>query len=540
MRASIQGIVAACFAALLSACMQAHEVDELGELEAPSGIVQDLPGASTSVVVSVPQALRASPFQVERRLTVPPGFRAEVLARVPSARFLALTPDDRLLVSVPNAGKIVVVDRAGGVRDLLTGLARPHDMVFQVIGGITYLYVAEKNQIRRYVWQSGAPTNSQVVVANLPDASLAELRGSYGHELKNIALDGANRLFVSIASASNADPADLAATPKRGAIYVYNADGSAGRLFAQGIRNAEGLAIGPGTNDLWVVVNNRDNIAYPFHNDYTGDGTDDYGKVLQSYVDNHPPEEFIRVRDGGHYGWPFCNPNPDNGLVNMPFDRDVQNNADGSRLDCSTADRVTRGIQAHSAPLGLSFVPNAGSALPADYAGAALSAYHGCWNCSQPYGYKVAIFPFVNGSPSEELTFATGFRGFGRPVDVVANTRGEIYVSDDAAGAIYRFTYSPPSSGTRVCSTRYQYSTLTLRCTTGVVRSIDFASYGAPTGTCGAYVRSSCHAANSLSVVQSACLGRASCSVPVNNTTFGGDPCPSRWKRLTVQATCAP
>lgn len=167
-------------------------------------------------------------------------------------------------MSVPSAGKIVVVDGAGSVRDLVRGLARPHDMVFHTIGSLTYLYVAEKNQIRRYLWQSGAPTNSQIVVANLPDASLSELRGSYGHELKNIALDGENRLFVSIASATNADPADLAATPKRGAIYVYDADGRAGRLYAQGIRNTEGLAIAPGTNDLWVVVNNRDNIAYPF------------------------------------------------------------------------------------------------------------------------------------------------------------------------------------------------------------------------------------------------------------------------------------
>jgi hypothetical protein len=55
-------------------------------------------------------------------------------------------------------------------------------------------------------------------------------------------------------------------------------------LFARGIRNAEGLSIVPGTNTLWVVINNRDDIAYPNHNDWSGDGTDDYGKVMQSYV----------------------------------------------------------------------------------------------------------------------------------------------------------------------------------------------------------------------------------------------------------------
>jgi glucose/arabinose dehydrogenase len=430
--------------ASLLACASEGPEPEPQEQRTVSEQTSALVGANTSVVISVPTNMRTAPFNVERRLTVPPGFSAAVYARVPGARFLALAPDGRLLVSVPSSNKIVAVSTAGAVADLLTGLARPHDMVFHTITGTTYLYVAEKNQIRRYVW-SGGPTNGQVVISGLPDASLPELGGSYGHELKNIALDGNNRLFVSIASASNADPADLAATPKRGAIYVYNADGTGGRLYAQGIRNAEGLAIAPGGTDLWVVVNNRDNIAYPFHQDWDGDGTDDYGKVMQSYVDNHPPEEFIRVRDGGNYGWPFCNPNPDAGLVNMPFDRDVQNNADGTRLNCATADRVNRGIQAHSAPLGVSFVPNAGSALPADFSGSAVSAYHGCWNCSTPVGYKVSIFPFASGLPTQELDLATGFRGFGRPVDVVVNSAGSIFISDDSAGAIYRLSYVAPA-----------------------------------------------------------------------------------------------
>jgi glucose/arabinose dehydrogenase len=315
--------------------------------------------------------------------------------------------------------------------------------VFHTISGTTYLYVAEKNKIRRYVWQGGTVGATQIVVANLPDASLPELGGAYGHELKNIAIDSLNRLYVSIASATNASPSDLAATPKRGAIYVYNADGSGGRLFAQGIRNAEGLAMEPGTNNLWVVVNNRDNIAYPFHNDWDGDGADDYGRVMQSYVDNHPPEEFIRVRDGGNYGWPFCNPNPDSGVVNMPYDRDVQNNADGSRLNCGAIDRVNWGIQAHSAPLGVSFIPTNATSLPTGYGGAAISGYHGCWNCSTPVGYKVAIFAFAAGQPTQELDLVRGFHGWGRPVDTVANSAGQIFISDDSAGAIYRLTYAP-------------------------------------------------------------------------------------------------
>ena len=40
----------------------------------------------------------------------------------------------------------------------------------------------------------------------------------------------------------------------------------------------------PGTNTLWVVVNNRDQIPYPFN-----DATGNYGRVFSGYVDNHLP-----------------------------------------------------------------------------------------------------------------------------------------------------------------------------------------------------------------------------------------------------------
>ncbi len=96
-------------------------------------------------------------------------------------------------------------------------------------------------------------------------------------------------------------------------------------------------------------MNNRDDIAYPFN-----DGSGNYGRVFSGYVDNDPPDEFTRVRDRGNYGWPFCNPSPDtqSGLVDMPFDRDYQMNQNGA-VDCAPMDRISRGIQAHSAPLGL-------------------------------------------------------------------------------------------------------------------------------------------------------------------------------------------
>src|SRR5207344_2081182 len=142
--------------------------------------------------------------------------------------------------------------------------------------------------------------------------------------------------------------------PVRGAIYAYELDGKNGRLYAKGLRNAEGLDILPGTEELWAAVNNRDNIAYPYQKDFDGNGSNDYGKVMQAFVDDNPPEPFTRVRDGGDYGWPFCNPNPRSASVffDMPFDRDVQLNPDGNRRNCDQLDHINLGLPAHTAPLG--------------------------------------------------------------------------------------------------------------------------------------------------------------------------------------------
>ena len=420
------------------------------------------PGASRSVRVTVPASMRTNPFNTDRYLNVPLDFQIAVYARIPRARFMAVAPNGDLLVSQPDHGKVSLVrPNPNGdplVSNFVTGLRRPHDIVFHTIDGVTYVYIAETHQIDRFIYNYGDMTahDRQLIVTNLPDAEITgELGGAHNHALKNIAIDSQHNLYVSNASATNADPSDLAANPKRAAIYVYdarvaNVGAAQGQLFASGLRNAEGLAFRPGTDELWVVVNNRDQIAYPFHNDYTGDGTDDYGKVLAAYVDNHPPEEFTRVRDGGNYGWPYANPNPDTpaGLNDMPFDLDVQNNADGRHGSADSFDRITKGIQAHSAPLGLSFLQ--GTNFPARYREGAVVGYHGSWNRTQRTGYKVAYFPWdaARNAPGDEIDLVTGWvinnnqDVWGRPVDAIVDPQGALFISDDQSGTIYKLTYA--------------------------------------------------------------------------------------------------
>jgi len=80
--------------------------------------------------------------------------------------------------------------------------------------------------------------------------------------------------------------------------------------------------------------------------------------------------------------------------------------------------------------------------------------------------------------------------------------------------------------------------TANLLCGDGqVIKKIDFASFGQPSGICRQYQQNSCHATNSSSVVSGLCLNKNSCAIPVKIDTFG-DPCPNEDKHLAVQVQC--
>lgn len=397
-------------------------------------------GTLTRVKVQAAGALAAAPFDQDRFLNLPAGWTASVYARIEKARFMAMTPSGDLLVSQPATGKVRIV-RGGQVTDFATGLRQPHDMVFAPLGGKMFLFIAESHRVMRYPYQNGdlKAHDGQVAVDGLPDNSTPELRGAYAHVLKNIAVQG-ETLYVSIASTCNACVEDTVSDPQRASIYTYAAGGtnSGKHMLASGIRNAEGLAFRPDTQELWIVVNNRDNTLVPDDRDVDGDGKSDKGKKMAKFVDDYPAEEFIKVRDGAFYGWPFCNPNSDNGLHDMTFFRDYELNKDGTKADCAKADSINLGLAPHSAPLGLTFAkgkPGAGALVP----------MHGSWNRTKPAGYKVQFVPWTSTGPGDPVDLVTGFvepngKWWGRPVDVALDTDGTILVSDDGSGTILRLT----------------------------------------------------------------------------------------------------
>lgn len=78
----------------------------------------------------------------------------------------------------------------------------------------------------------------------------------------------------------------------------------------------------------------------------------------------------------------------------------------------------------------------------------------------------------------------------------------------------------------------------------GRVGSIDYASFGVPSANasadCGRWSGADqvCHANSSFAVVERLCLNQTRCSIAVNTSVFGGDPCPFHIKTLAIRATC--
>lgn len=339
-------------------------------------------------------------------LTIPPGIAVSYFANNLSApRVLAWDPQGVLLASIPSQSKVVALpdaDNDGAADNTVTvvdGLTLPHGIAFQ--DGL--LYVAETNQVASYAYDPKTMKASS-------KKKLFDLPAGGNHFSRTIGFGPDGKLYVSIGSSCNVC---LEKDPRRAKIYVSNPDGSDFREYASGLRNSVFFVWHAQTKEMWATDMGRDLLG-----------------------DNLPPEEVNIVKEGGFYGWPYCYSNR---VHDRTFDA-----SDEAKKKCegSVAPHIT--FQAHSAPLGLAFIPDS---WPSDYRGDLLVSYHGSWNRSQPTGYKIARFNLdADRKSTQESDFITGFLqgdgALGRPVDLLFDADGVLYVSDDKAGAIYRVSIS--------------------------------------------------------------------------------------------------
>jgi glucose/arabinose dehydrogenase len=317
---------------------------------------------------------------------------------------MTLGPDHQVYVAERGAGRIIrLPDEDGdgiadGVEVVAEGLNQPSSIDFYQDGS---LIVGETRRILqlRDPDGDGAFQEQEIIIDGLP---------SGGHSTRTVlfSLDWAH-LFVSVGSSCNVC---LEEDERRATIMRYRPDGSEGEVYAKGLRNAVGITFRPGTDELWATNNGRDWLG-----------------------DNQPPETVYVVDQGDDAGWPRCH----SGRI---VDPDY-----GQPGACEGVDDPVVEMQAHSAPLGLTFY--SGQQFPEEYRGDLFVAFHGSWNRTEPTGYKVVRVPIEDGEPGSVQDFAAGWlrkdgSRWGRPVDVLTSRDGSLLISDDGEGFIYRVFYA--------------------------------------------------------------------------------------------------
>ena len=364
---------------------------------------------------------------------VPDGFAAEVFAGgLQQPRVIRVAPNGDVFVSERGTGRVLVFRASAGGAPakpevFAENLDKPFGIVFHPPVDPQFVYVAAANQVVRYPYRSGdakAAGPAEVIVGNIPTER---------HWTRDLAVsrDGKS-LFLSVGSGSNLGvggmpdktPEEIREHEKthgrgaawgkeenRAVVRLFDPEGKTVRNYATGLRNCSGMAMQPGTDNLWCVGNERDHLG-----------------------PHVTPDFMVRIQDGGFHGWPWY------------YLGDKEDPAlKGKRPDLKNEVRVPEVLfQAHSSALSVAFYDR--DAFPAEYRGDAFVALHGSHTRPDRTGYKVIRVRMKGGAPTGEYEdFMTGFivdndSVWGRPAGVAVTRDGALLVSDDGNGTIFRVT----------------------------------------------------------------------------------------------------
>ena len=314
---------------------------------------------------------------------------------------------------VENANRISILrdtDKDGVANErsvFLEGLRQPFGM--ELIG--EHFYVANTDSVVRYPYKTG-DTRITAEGTKLVDFPVGH------HWTRNLlASPDRSKLFITVGSGSNIGEKGMDIEKDRATIWEFDLASGKSRVFAAGLRNANGMAFEPSTGQLWTVVNERDEIG-----------------------DDVPPDYLTSVRDGGFYGWPYS-------YWGQHVDQRVQPQRPDLVARAITPDYALGG---HTASLGLAY--SDGKAMPEPYRNGMFIGQHGSWNRSELSGYKVVFVPFKDGRPAgQPIDVLTGFlkdnngTAYGRPVGVTFNRDGALLVADDAGNVIWHVAAQNPA-----------------------------------------------------------------------------------------------
>jgi glucose/arabinose dehydrogenase len=379
--------------------------------------VADLPPPSSNILSIHPPRVVAVP--PHPNLNVPSGFKAELFATgFRDPRFLLTAPNGDIFVTESEADKIKVIrgDHAQSVHVFAaSALDKPFGIAFYPPGDDPqFLYVANTDGVIRFPYRNGdlkARGPAEKLATHFPGGAGFLVSG--GHWTRDIVFspDG-KKMYVSIGSRSN--DSDDSREANRARIFEFNPDGTGQTVYGWGIRNAVGIAFRPGTNELWMSTNERDELG-----------------------EDLPPDYISSVKPGGFYGWPW---------FYLGNHLDPRHNGQHPEL----AGKVIVPdvlVQAHSATLNFCFYT--GDQFPQEYKGDIFAAFHGSWNRARRTGYKIVRVPFDHSTGKalgEYQDFVTGFvmansNVWGRPVGITVMKDGALLFSEDGNGTIWRVTY---------------------------------------------------------------------------------------------------
>ena len=336
-------------------------------------------------------------------LSLPEGFTLTLVSdQVPGARQMALSPEGILYVGTRKAGKVYAVlpstpDKHPEVVVIAEDLTSPSGLVW--LNG--NLYVGAVDRILKYSdidQQHKAAPKAEVISQRLPDKAY--------HGWKSLSVGPDGYLYVPVGVPCNICVSE---NPVFGTIQRMHPDTGEMSTYAKGVRNSVGLAWHPESGNLWFSDNGRDMLG-----------------------DDVPPDEINEIAlKNAHYGYPFYHAGD---IADPEF-------SEGKKPGDYVPPIHT--IQAHSAALGISFYT--GNQFPDRYRNALFIAEHGSWNRTEKVGYRVSVIrweagkriyePFVSG-------WLVGEENWGRPNDVLVTPNGDLLISDDQAGAIYRISYT--------------------------------------------------------------------------------------------------
>jgi len=269
------------------------------------------------------------------------------------------------------------------------------------------LYVANTDSIMRYPYKDG---DTKIADAGTPLTPLPG--GPIDHHWTKslVASRDGSKLYVGVGSNSNVGENGMEAEKNRAAILEVDRATGSSRIFADGLRNPNGLSWEPESGALWAVVNERDELGPDLVPDY-----------------------MTSVKDGGFYGWPYSY-----------YGQHLDPRAMPQRPDLVQKAIVPDyALSSHVAPLGLAFYT--ADSLPAAYHGGAFVGEHGSWDRSRFNGYKVVFVPFSGGKPNgkaEDVVtdFLKGNDARGRPVGLAVDKSGALLIADDVGNTVWRVT----------------------------------------------------------------------------------------------------